>query len=67
MGNQVHFFDFAPVRCVNLVAGITAVIGIIGSVFLLTRTTQSLVGATQAFNYKIITFYHLSLAVPWVI
>uniref|UniRef100_A0A1A9WMV6 Uncharacterized protein n=1 Tax=Glossina brevipalpis TaxID=37001 RepID=A0A1A9WMV6_9MUSC len=81
MGNQVDFCDFAPMRCANLVAGITAVIGIIGSLFLLTRTTQSLVGlkafaaniykcfgcfsATQAFNYKIITFYHLSLAVTF--
>lgn len=40
---QMNIVDFPPVRCNNLVAGISAVIGIIGGVYLITKTTNDII------------------------
>ncbi|XP_061390045.1 serine-rich adhesin for platelets [Musca vetustissima] len=44
MRNHMHIVEFPPIRCNNLVAGITAVVGIIGGVLLLTQTTKTYLG-----------------------
>ncbi|KNC26129.1 hypothetical protein FF38_12233 [Lucilia cuprina] len=43
MRNQMNFVEFPPVRCNNLIAGISAVIGIIGGVYLITKTTNDVI------------------------
>ena len=40
MRQQIRFLEFPPPRWNNLVAGITAVVGIIGGVLLITKTTK---------------------------
>lgn len=44
MRHQMHIVEFPPVRCNNLIAGITAVVGIIGGVLLITKTTKDFLG-----------------------